>query len=85
MHLRPNFLLSLIVPLIPAAAIAAPSTNLNHEYEQVRLIALRDPKVKAAFEAANQKLEQKIVEIDPAIPKDNHSRQRGSTQQMRLR
>ena len=55
--------------LIPTAAFAAPasSTNLNHEYEQVRLIALRDPKVKAAFEEANRRLDAKIVEIDPAL------------------
>ena len=53
--------------LLPTASFAASSTNLNHEYEQVRLIALRDPKVKAAFEEANRKLNAKIVEIDPAL------------------
>ena len=57
----------IIAILIPAAAFAAPTPNLSHEYEQVRLIALRDPKVKAAFEDANKRLETKIVEIDPAL------------------
>ena len=62
-----RFLFLAILALIPTASFAASSTNLNHEYEQVRLIALRDPKVKAAFESANQRLEAKIVEIDPAL------------------
>lgn len=66
MHFK---VLPIIAILIPAAAFSAPAPtpNLNHEYEQVRLIALRDPKVKAAFEEANRKLEAKIVEIDPAL------------------
>lgn len=33
----------------------------------MRRISLRDPKVKAAFENANQRLEAKIFEIDPAL------------------
>ncbi len=36
-------------------------------YEQVRKIAMRDPKVRDAFEHANQRLEEKIVELDPAL------------------
>lgn len=64
MHIRVFFITAIV---IPAAAFSAPTPNLNHEYEQVRLIALRDPKVKAAFEEANRKLEAKIVEIDPAL------------------
>lgn len=62
-------LFSVIALLIPAVSFAASARapNLNHEYEQVRLIALRDAKVKAAFEEANRKLEAKIVEIDPAL------------------
>ena len=67
MHSRSLFALTAIAILIPAAAFSAPSNNLDHEYEQVRLIALRDPKVKAAFESANQRLEAKIVDIDPAL------------------
>ena len=64
MHSR--FLLAIIL-LVPAAAFSAPSAKLDKEYDQVRAIALRDPKVKAAFEKADQRLEEKIVEIDPAL------------------
>lgn len=64
MNLR---LVSIAILLIPAAAFSTPPKNLNQEYEQVRAIALRDPKVKAAFEKASQRLEEKIVEIDPAL------------------
>jgi LysM repeat protein len=56
-----------VVGLTPTVAFSAPSTNLDQEYDQVRRIALRDPKVRAAFESANQRLEAKIVEIDPAL------------------
>ena len=50
------------------AASAAPSQEtLAREYEQVRKIALRDPKVRAAYDAADQRLDDKIVKIDPAL------------------
>lgn len=63
MHLR----VISIIALIPTAAFSAPSAKLDKEYDQVRAIALRDPKVKSAFEEANRKLEAKIVEIDPVL------------------
>jgi len=52
---------------LAATAHAAGSPDLPQEYEQVRKIAMRDPKVRDAFEHANQRLEEKIVELDPAL------------------
>lgn len=40
---------------------------MAREYDQVRTIALRDPKVQKAFEKANAQLEAKILEIDAAL------------------
>lgn len=62
-----RFLFLATIALIPTACFAISSSDLDKEYGQVRSIALRDPKVKAAFESANQRLEAKIVEIDPAL------------------
>ena len=64
MHLFPSLALTILLPL---AVVAAPPANLDNEYDQVRAIASRDPKVKAAFEKANERLDEKIVEIDPAL------------------
>jgi hypothetical protein len=49
--------------LIPAAQ----GDDLAQEYSQVRKIALKDPKVRAAFERAYEKLNKRIIEIDPAL------------------
>jgi LysM repeat protein len=49
--------------LIPAAQ----GGDLAQEYSQVRKIALKDPKVRAAFERANEKLNKRIIQIDPAL------------------
>jgi LysM repeat protein len=53
--------------LIAPLAAAATSANLDQEYQQVRKIALRDPKVRAAYDEADRKLEAKISQIDPAL------------------
>lgn len=50
-----------------ALPFSLPAANLAQEYEQVRKIALRDPKVRAAYEAADRKLADRIVEIDPTL------------------
>ncbi len=47
--------------------MAATPENPEQEYQQVRKIALRDPKVRAAYEEADRKLEEKILQIDPAL------------------
>ena len=51
----------------PICLHAAPADSQKQEYEQVRKIALRDPKVRAAYAEADRKLEAKILEIDPAL------------------
>ena len=58
---KSTFLAVLALPLSVHAA------NLASEYEQVRKIALRDPKVRAAYEAADRKLAERIGEIDPTL------------------
>ena len=63
--------LSFFLPLtlfVTAVAEAAPaSSELEREYQQVRKIALRDPQVRAAYEKADRRLAEKIVELDPAL------------------
>jgi len=60
--------LSLLSLTLASSSFAAPSSaDLAHEYDQVKRIAQRDPKVRAAYEAADRKLADKIVEIDPAL------------------
>jgi hypothetical protein len=62
------FVLSLAAALSVTPALhAASAVNLDQEYQQVRKIALRDPKVRAAYDEADRKLEAKIVQIDPAL------------------
>ena len=50
-----------------ASIPTAQGGDLAQEYNQVRQIALKDPKVRAAFERANEKLNKRIIEIDPAL------------------
>jgi hypothetical protein len=40
---------------------------LSANIQQVRRIALRDPKVRAAYADADRRLEAKMVQIDPAL------------------
>jgi nucleoid-associated protein YgaU len=42
-------------------------SDLTEEYNQVRKIALKDPKVRAAFRKANDELDRRIIEIDPSL------------------
>jgi len=69
MKMSPKFALPAITAVLFAAPAlhAASGATLDQEYQQVRKIALRDPKVKAAYEEADRKLEAKIVQIDPAL------------------
>jgi LysM repeat protein len=62
---RPT-LLALAALTCPLALHAA-QPDLATEYDQVLKIAQRDPKVRAAYEAADRKLAEKIIEIDPAL------------------
>ncbi|EDY17753.1 Peptidoglycan-binding LysM [Chthoniobacter flavus Ellin428] len=56
---------------------ATSSASLEQEYQQERTIALRDPKVRAAYEEADRKLEAKIIQIDPALADYVHHRGTG--------
>lgn len=51
----------ILFPLTLQAASTA------QKYEQARRAALRDPQVRAAYEAADRKLAAKIARIDPAL------------------
>jgi N-acetylmuramoyl-L-alanine amidase len=50
-----------------AGMAAAHAGNPSEEYNQVKKIALKDPKVRAAFARANAELEKRILEIDPSL------------------
>ena len=54
-----------MVGFLPIPAVQG--GDLAQEYNQVRSIALKDPKVRAAFDRANEKLNKRIIEIDPAL------------------
>ena len=69
-----SFLTLTIVLLASPVMHAASTANLEQEYQQVRKIALRDPKVQAAYEDADRKLQAKIVQIDPALANYQHFR-----------
>jgi LysM repeat protein len=56
---------------------AATPENAEQEYQQERKIALRDPKVRAAYEEADRKLQEKIIQIDPAL--SDYARHRSSS------
>ena len=71
-------LLSIALLAIPLSLSAAPSNSQEQEYQQVRKIALRDPKFRAAYEEADQRLEGKIVQIDPALKTYVKTRASGS-------
>jgi nucleoid-associated protein YgaU len=62
----PRFIVAISFAPASLFAASAPS-DLAQEYEQVRRIALRDPKVRAAYAAADQRLDEKIVKIDPSL------------------
>jgi len=57
--------------LIALSLVALPlslhAANVAQEYEQVKRIAQRDPKVRAAYAEADRRLAERIVEIDPAL------------------
>lgn len=61
----PLFLAStlLLTPWIQAASTG----DLRQEYDQVHKIALRDPRVREAYARANERLDARIVELDPAL------------------
>ncbi len=50
-----------------AAASSRTGADLPREYEQVRKIAMRDEKVRRAYEKADAQLDAKMIELDPAL------------------
>jgi nucleoid-associated protein YgaU len=50
-----------------APVVTVRGSDLADEYNQVRKIALKDPKVRAAFRKANDELDRRIIEIDPSL------------------
>ena len=64
-------MLKQFVYFLAAAALlttgARASADLEQEYVQVRKIALKDPKVREAYEKAAERLDDKILEIDPSL------------------
>lgn len=56
-----------LLPPLSACSAAGAAGDLNQEYTQVRKIALKDPKVREAFQKANERLNDKILQIDPAL------------------
>jgi len=58
----------LLIPSVhPIHAATSSQADLDREYSQVRKIALKDPRVQEAFAKANDRLDQKIIEIDPSL------------------
>lgn len=71
-------LVSLSSFLVAAAVVnAAPSVSSEKEYQQVRTIALRDPRVQEAYRDADRKLEAKMLKVDPALESYIQMRQTG--------
>ncbi len=58
----------LLVSVLPSVVASENSSaEMAREYEQVRKIALRDPKVRSAYATADRRLEEKILQIDPVL------------------
>ena len=60
-----------------APIVTLRGSDLAEEYNQVTKIALKDPKVRAAFRKANDELDRRIIEIDPSL-KPFVERERGT-------
>ena len=56
-----------LVILTGAFSLHASTKAQEQEYLQARKIAMKDARVQAAFDKANEKLDERIVEIDPSL------------------
>jgi LysM repeat protein len=65
--MKSTFLPLLGALVLPHSLPAASSAALEKEYQQVRTIALRDPRVQSAYRDADRRLDDKILRIDPAL------------------
>lgn len=52
---------------VAGSVLGATDADSVKEYREVVKIALKDPKVQAAFDKAYQKLNERVVEIDPSL------------------
>ena len=72
------FAIALFVLLVnPLLSEVSAAGSQEQEYQQVRIIALRDARVRAAYEDADRRLEAKILQIDPALASYVHTRKEG--------
>jgi nucleoid-associated protein YgaU len=55
------------VATVGLTSITSARGDLADEYTQAKKIALKDPKVRAAFRKANDELDRRIIEIDPSL------------------
>lgn len=62
-----HILFFVTLPALSLPLFAAGAESQEREYQQVRRIALRDPKVRAAYDDADRRLEAKMLQIDPAL------------------
>lgn len=76
---KPLLLCPIVFLAIPLPLPAATASTQEQEYQQVRKIARRDPKVRSAYDEADQRLETKILQIDPALKGYVKIRGSGST------
>jgi len=72
--LRRSRLMLMALSVACSGLHAATPENAEQEYQQVRKIALRDPKVRGAYDEADRRLEEKILQIDPALADYVHHR-----------
>lgn len=59
------------------AAACAKGGDLAEEYAQVHKIALRDARVREAFDRANERLDARIIELDPTLAPYVHAHPSG--------
>jgi len=67
---RSVFFIAAILSFLSFRGIAAAVSgdgDMEQEYAQVRKIALKDPKVQEAYRKADERLDEKILQIDPAL------------------
>ena len=74
-QMKSRILLFSAAVLLPHRLVAASDAALEKEYQQMRIIALRDPRVQAAYRDADRRLDAKIVQIDPALDSYVRSKQ----------
>ncbi len=65
--MKTTFFFLLGASILPHTLPAASNAAMEKEYQQVRTIALRDPRVQSAYRDADRRLDEKMIRIDPAL------------------